>query len=192
MPHVFLYLDAAHAGWLGWTGNRTKIANIFRDVLAQAGGPDKIRGFATNVSNFDTLRGGDIAHLEPSDPCPDELTYIEKLSASLAEVGIRDKGFIVDTSRNGRAGIKTKSGSWCNIKGAGLGERPRAAPSPGVDAYWWVKPPGDSDGSADTSAPGYDATCGPESPDAAPGAPRAGQWFASYFLQLVENANPPL
>ena len=171
MPNVWLYLDAAHAAWLGWNRNRTKIAQIYRDVLTEAGGADKIRGFATNVSNYDTLRGGDIARLEPSDPCPDELTYVEKLAASLAEVGIVGKGFLIDTSRNGRAGIRSKSGSWCNIAGAGLGERPQASPAPGVDAYWWIKPPGDSDGGSDPGAPGYDPKCAP-SPPTASRAPR--------------------
>jgi cellulose 1,4-beta-cellobiosidase len=192
MPNVWLYLDAAHAAWLGWARNRAKIAQIYRDVVAQAGGADKIRGFATNVSNYDSLRGGDIARLEPSDPCPDELTYVEKLSASLAEVGIVGKGFLIDTSRNGRAGIKSKSGSWCNVAGAGLGERPQASPVPGVDAYLWIKPPGDSDGGSDPSAPGYDANCGAASADSLPGAPRAGQWFNAQVLQLVDNAQPPL
>jgi cellulose 1,4-beta-cellobiosidase len=192
MPSVWLYLDAAHAAWLGWARNRSKIAQIYRDVLAEAGGVDKIRGFATNVSNYDTLRGGDIARLEPSDPCPDELTYVEKLGASLAEVGIAGKGFLVDTSRNGRAGIKSKSGSWCNVAGAGLGERPQASPAPGVDAYWWIKPPGASDGGSDPAAPGYDASCGAGSADSLPGAPRAGQWFHAQLLQLVDNASPPL
>jgi cellulose 1,4-beta-cellobiosidase len=192
MPNVWLYLDAAHAGWLGWSRNRTKISRIFREVLSDAGGSDKIRGFATNVSNYDSLRGGDLARLEPSDPCPDELTYVEKLSASLAEVGITGKGFLVDTSRNGRAGIRSKSGSWCNVAGAGLGERPRASPAAGVDAYWWIKPPGDSDGGSDPSAPGYDEGCGVKSTDSLRGAPRAGQWFPAQFLQLVDNANPPV
>jgi cellulose 1,4-beta-cellobiosidase len=50
-PNVTIYLDAAHAGWLGWQGNTQKIAAIFKDVLAQAGGADKVRGFATNISN---------------------------------------------------------------------------------------------------------------------------------------------
>lgn len=192
MPNVWLYLDAAHAGWLGWNRNRARIAEIFRDVLARAGGNDKVRGFATNVSNYDALRDGDLARLEPSNPCPDELTYVEKLAASLAEVGITDKGFVVDTSRNGRSGIRSKSGLWCNVAGAGLGERPRATPARLVDAYWWIKPPGDSDGGSDPSAPGYDPSCGADSPDSLPGAPRAGQWFTAQFLQLVDNAVPAL
>ena len=192
MPGVSLYLDAAHAGWLGWSKNREKISKIFSDVLADAGGADKIRGFATNVSNYDTLTAGDLAKLEPSDPCTDELTYVKILDASLTEAGITGKGFIIDTSRNGRSGIRTKSGSWCNVKGAGLGERPKAAPEPLVDAYYWVKPPGDADGSSDPTKPGYDENCGAKSPDATPGAPRAGAWFGGYFRDLAKNANPPL
>jgi cellulose 1,4-beta-cellobiosidase len=192
MPGVSVYLDAAHAGWLGWSKNREKIAKIYSDVLAEAGGADKIRGFAVNVSNYDTLTPGDLAKLEPSDPCTDELTYVKILDSALTEAGIAGKGFIVDTSRNGRAGIRTKSGSWCNVKGAGLGERPQAAPSPLVDAYFWVKPPGDADGSSDPAKPGYDDNCGPKSADAAQGAPRAGAWFGAYFLELAKNANPPL
>jgi len=192
LPNVSIYLDAAHAGWLGWNGNRTMIAKIYSEVLTEAGGPDKIRGFVTNVSNYDSLRGGDLAKLSPSHPCPDELSYIQKLDEELTTVGITGKAFIVDTSRNGRDGIRSNGGSWCNVKGAGLGERPQASPVPLVDAYYWVKPPGESDGSADPKKPGFDKSCGPENPDAAPGAPHAGDWFGSYFVDLAKNANPPL
>ncbi len=125
MPHVTVYLDAAHAGWLGWDGNRAKISRIFKDVLDEAGGVGLVRGFATNVSNFNTLSDGDGKRMEASDPCPDELTYVGKLATSLAEAGIPDKGFIIDTSRDGRGGIRAKWGVWCNAKGAGR----RAAPA---------------------------------------------------------------
>ncbi|HEY4016910.1 MAG TPA: glycoside hydrolase family 6 protein [Polyangiaceae bacterium] len=192
MPGVSVYLDAAHAGWLGWSKNRERIAKIYSEVLTEAGGADKIRGFATNVSNYDTLTPGDLAKLEPSDPCTDELTYVKILDASLTEAGIVGKGFIIDTSRNGRAGIRTKSGSWCNVHGAGLGERPQAAPAPLIDAYYWIKPPGDADGSSEPGKPGYDENCSTKSPDAEQGAPHAGAWFGKYFLELAKNANPPL
>jgi cellulose 1,4-beta-cellobiosidase len=190
MPHVSLYLDAGHSGWLGWDPHRAKAAAIFKDVLDRAGGAHKIRGFATNVSGYSVLRGDDGRRLEPSNPCPDELTYVEKLSADLAKVGIADKGFVIDTSRNGRAGARSKSSHWCNIEGAGLGERPRAAPSPRVDAYFWIKVPGESDGTSDPKAPGFDATCA--SPDSAQDAPAAGKFFPAYLLKLVEHANPPV
>ena len=190
MPHVSLYLDAGHSGWLGWDPHRAKIAAIFKDVLDRAGGVHKIRGFATNVSGYNVLRGDDGRRLEPSNPCPDELTYVEKLSVDLTRAGILNKGFLIDTSRNGRAGIRSKSGHWCNIAGAGLGERPRATPAPNVDAYFWIKVPGESDGTSDPKAARFDATCA--SPDSAPDAPEAGTFFPAYFAKLVENANPPL
>ena len=192
MPNVGIYVDAAHAGWLGWSGNRSKIAKIYSDVLTEAGGADKIRGFTTNVSNYDALKDGDLAKLEPSDPATGELQYIQILDETLTEAGISGKAFLIDTSRNGKTGLRTKSGSWCNIKGAGLGERPQANPAPLVDAYYWIKPPGDSDGGADPKKPGFDKSCGPDAPDSAQGAPHAGNWFAPYFLDLARNANPPL
>ena len=107
-------------------------------------------------------------------------------------MGITGKAFVIDTSRNGKVGIRTKSGSWCNLKGAGLGERPVASPAPLVDAYFSIKPPGDSDGGGDPKKPGFDGMCGPDSVDSAPGAPHAGAWFGSYFIDLAKNATPPL
>lgn len=189
MPNVSVYLDAAHAGWLGWNGNRTKIANIFKEVLAEAGGADRIRGFATNVSNFNTLDKAEGKKLGPYNPCPDELTYIGKLSEELRRVGIANKHFIIDTARNGRPVRKTW-GSWCNVVGAGLGARPIAAPQALVDAYFWIKPPGESDGVSDPSQPRFDASC--QSEDSAENAPQAGQWFEAYLLELVRNADPTL
>jgi len=190
LPNVSLYLDAGHSGWLGWDPHRAGIAAIYKDVLDRAGGVQKIRGFATNVSGYNPLRGDDGRRLEPSNPCPDELTYVEKLSADLAKVGISDKGFLIDTSRNGQAGIRSKSGHWCNIEGAGLGERPRAAPAPKVDAYFWIKVPGESDGTSDPKSPRFDPMCA--SPDSAKDAPEAGVFFPAYFGKLVERANPPV
>jgi cellulose 1,4-beta-cellobiosidase len=190
LPNVSVYLDGAHAGWLGWDDNRAKIARVYRNVLKKAGGPHMIRGFATNTSNYTHLSNRDGAVLEPTNPCPNELTYVKTLRKTLEMYGFKNHGFIIDTSRNGKGNIRKKWGSWCNVKGAGLGERPRAEPQPDVDAYFWIKPPGESDGVADPSAPRYDEMCG--GPDAAKGAPQAGQWFESYFLDLVRNANPPL
>ncbi len=190
LPNVYLYLDAAHSGWLGWDGNRAGMARVFKEVLDMAGGVDRIRGFATNVSNYTSLDGAEGKALEDSNPCPDELTYVTRLNESLTAAGIPNKGFIIDTSRNGRSDVRERWGNWCNIEGAGLGERPRANPAPLVDAYFWVKPPGESDGVADRSAARFDENCA--SADAAPGAPEAGEWFESYLLELVKNANPPL
>lgn len=190
LPNVFIYLDSAHAGWLGWDGNRAKMVDVVKDTLVMAGGLDRIRGFATNVSNYTPLDGEEGKRLEPSNPCPNELTFVQKLSQDLEGKGLTGKGFIIDTSRNGKSGARSRWGAWCNVAGAGLGERPRATPTALVDAYFWVKPPGDSDGTSDAMATRFDESC--VSKDSAPNAPEAGQWFDAYALELVKNAKPPL
>jgi len=192
LPNVSMYLDAAHAGWLGWDGNREKIAKIYKSVLNMAGGPDLIRGFATNVSNYTHLYNSDGKVLEPTDPCFNEIEYAKKLLVTVGMHGMKNKAVIIDTARNGRGNIRRKWGHWCNLRGAGLGERPQAAPRTDVaiDAYFWLKPPGESDGVSDPNAPRYDPEC--SSPDSVPNAPQAGQWFESYFIDLVNNAEPPL
>jgi cellulose 1,4-beta-cellobiosidase len=80
-------------------------------------------------------------------------------------------------------------GNWCNVVGTGFGRRPSTATDdPLLDAWVWVKPGGESDGTSDTTADRYDHKCG--SPDALKPAPEAGQWFQAYFVQLLQNANP--
>ena len=98
------------------------------------------------------------------------------------------------------------AGNWCNQSGAGLGERPTAAPAAGIDAYVWVKPPGESDGSSaaipNDEGKGFDRMCDPtyggnprngNNPTGAlPNSPVAGHWFSAQFRQLMQNAYPPL
>jgi cellulose 1,4-beta-cellobiosidase len=190
LPNVSLYLDAAHSGWLGWDQNREKVAKVYKEVLKLAGGFHTIRGFATNIANYSHLSNRDGLGLEDTNPCYNESVYVKKLAVTLGEHGFRGKGFIIDTSRNGRGKIRRTWDRWCNIKDAGLGERPVADPDVFVDAYFWVKPPGESDGTSDPTQPHFDPAC--TSPDSASGAPPAGEWFQSHFLNLVRNATPPL
>src|SRR5262245_60360468 len=190
-PNTFLYLDAAHSGWLGWPDNLSKISTIFQQVLTAAGGASVIRGFATDLANYSVLTTVTPELFDyQGNPCHDELTYVDHLRSALAAVGITNKGFLIDTSRSGRGGIRHEWGSWCNVRGAALGLRPAADPMPGLDAYLWMKPPGESDGTSDSTAPRFDAHCANQ--DATPGAPQAGQWFDAYFVDLVHNATPPL
>jgi len=56
--------------------------------------------------------------------------------------------------------------------------------------FFWLKVPGESDGTSDTSSPRFDFHC--RSQDSVVPAPEAGQWFADYFVSLCENAKPPL
>ena len=97
-------------------------------------------------------------------------------------------------------------GNWCN-QASGIGERPTIAPEPGIDAYVWVKPPGESDGAASLElshdpqdpAKGFDRFCDPTFTTAngaltgaLPNAPVAGRWFPAGFQILLQNAYPPL
>ncbi len=104
--------------------------------------------------------------------------------------------FVIDTSRNGVgpwAGIPGHPGTdgatqdWCNPPDRGVGLRPTAnTGKPLVDAYLWVKIPGESDGQC------YRWTGGPLDPVRDMQDPAAGQWFPEMALELVRNANPPL
>ncbi|HEU0296289.1 MAG TPA: glycoside hydrolase family 6 protein [Anaerolineales bacterium] len=106
------------------------------------------------------------------------------------------KRFVIDTSRNGQGpwpGISGHPASdpatqdWCNPPDRGLGFRPTANTGLTlVDAYLWVKIPGESDGQCNRWAPG------PVDPVRGIVDPAAGQWFPDMALELVENANPPL
>jgi cellulose 1,4-beta-cellobiosidase len=164
------------------------------------------------------------------NPYVDELTYDKAMRQNLIGLGFKsDIGMIIDTSRNGRGGPKrpiaasTSSdmstmindsridrrihlGNWCNQAGAGLGERPKAVDADGIDAYVWVKPPGESDGASQTIAndqgKGFDRMCDPtftgpprngnNLSGALGNAPLSGVWFSAQFQELMANAYPPL
>ncbi|GAA3192591.1 glycoside hydrolase family 6 protein [Actinocorallia longicatena] len=160
----------------------------------------------------------------------DELTFAQafrtKLIASGFPAGI---GMLIDTSRNGWGGAnrptgpststvmdtfindsridrRIHAGNWCNQSGAGLGERPKAAPAAGLDAYVWIKPPGESDGAssaiANDEGKGFDRMCDPtytgnirngnSLTGSLPNAPLSGHWFSAQFQQLMQNAYPAL
>jgi cellulose 1,4-beta-cellobiosidase len=184
---------------LGWDDGRNKAVATFASVLAAAGGASKIRGFATNVANYQPLG----STTDTADPCHlsgqynfayNEVRYVSLLDASLAAAGITNMHYIIDTGRNGVPAARTDCSNWCNINHAGLGVRPTSnTASSGlsnIDAYFWVKPPGESDGTSNTAAPRYDPHCG--STDSVIPAPEAGNWFSSYFAMLTDNASPAL
>ncbi|KAF8587160.1 glycoside hydrolase family 6 protein [Ramaria rubella] len=185
--NVWLYLDAGHSGWLGWPANITPAAQLFGEILASAGAGTTVRGLATDVSNYNLLRGPEDPAQAPN-PNFDEELYINALAPLLTQNNF-PAHFIVDQSRSGVSGIRTAEGDWCNVRGAGLGMRPTTNTGNDLmDAS--VKPPGESDGTSDSTAPRFDSNC--TKSDAAQPAPQAGTWFQSYFVALVQNANPPL
>ena len=50
-----MYLDAGHAGWLGWPANLSPAAQLFGQLYTAAGSPQFVRGLATNVANYNAL-----------------------------------------------------------------------------------------------------------------------------------------
>ncbi len=77
------------------------------------------------------------------------------------------KHFIIDTSRNGLG----SASDWCNPRGQALGVAPTTdTGNPLVDAFLWVKQPGESDG-----------TC--------KGGPAAGSWWEDIALELSRAAS---
>ncbi|HEY5806786.1 MAG TPA: glycoside hydrolase family 6 protein, partial [Povalibacter sp.] len=160
----------------------------------------------------------------------DELSYAQAFRTLAVQKGFPSNiGMLIDTSRNGWGGTarptgastasdlntridasridrRIHKGNWCNPSGAGLGERPRAAPATGIDAYVWIKPPGESDGASseipNDEGKGFDRMCDPtyggnprnnnNMTGALPNAPLSGHWFPAQFQQLLQNAYPPL
>ncbi|HET7543804.1 MAG TPA: glycoside hydrolase family 6 protein [Polyangiaceae bacterium] len=165
--------SAPFFGWNGFLDSHT-YTTTFRDGLVK-------KGFPASLSVIiDTSRNG-----WGSPDRPTALTAPSDLST------IDPPTYVEQNKVDGRVARS----NWCNQAGAGIGERPRAWPSADIAAFVWVKPPGESDGTADTSAVSdpklADPMCGAEH-GALPSAPAAGKWFQSQFEQLVTNAYPPI
>lgn len=102
--------------------------------------------------------------------------------------------FVVDTSRDGQGPWQSTvaypdNQDWCNPPGRGVGPRPTASTGSAlVDAFLWVKVPGESDGSCNRGIAG--STTDPEWGGIVD--PAAGVWFPAQALQLAQLASPPL
>jgi cellulose 1,4-beta-cellobiosidase len=99
-------------------------------------------------------------------------------------------------------------GDWCNQNGSGLGKPPLSAPAAPYQAYLWIKPPAESDGSSslipigpdNPDGKGFDQMCSPtyagnslnqnSNSNALPNAPVSGRWFQAQWDQLVANKFP--
>jgi endoglucanase len=128
------------AGHASWTDPKEMAR------LLTAAGVEQARGFSTNVAGYE------------SDA--DERVYDEAVSSALGGAH-----YVTDTSRNGAG----SNGEWCNPEGRAIGREPAAGDGGALDAYLWIKPPGESDG-----------TCG--------GGPPAGQFWTERALSLARAA----
>lgn len=120
---AWVYLDGGHSNW--------RTSNDMPKRLKSAG-VEHARGFATNVSNFNSTSK--------------EKKYATKVSVQLKRLGVSGshRNYVVDTSRNG----KGSNGEWCNPSGRGLGKKPKLYNnSSALDGLLWIKRPGESDGS---------------------------------------------
>ena len=137
---IVIYLDAGHPRWHS--------ASTMASRLISAG-VSMTQGFSLNVSNV----------LFTSD----NVTYGSQISSLVG-----GKHFVVDTGRNGLG--PTADYQWCNPDGRALGARPTTSTgSTLVDAFLWIKTPGESDGACN-------------------GAPSAGTWMPEYALGLAQRA----
>ncbi|RII17457.1 hypothetical protein CUC08_Gglean002555 [Alternaria sp. MG1] len=190
-PNVDMYLDGGHAGWLGWDANIGPAAKLYAEVYKAAGSPRGVRGIVTNVSNYNAFRIATCPAITQGSKNCDEERFINAFAPLLKAEGF-PAHFIVDTGRSGKQPTGQQAwGDWCNVSGAGFGIRPTTNTDNAlVDAFVWVKPGGESDGTSDQSAARYDGFCGKAS--AFKPAPEAGTWFQAYFEMLLKNANPAL
>jgi endoglucanase len=135
-----VYIDGGNANWI----KPPQMAERLR-----AAGVLEADGFALNVSNY-------ISNAET-------IRYGEQISGVLGGAH-----FVVDTSRNGNGA--TPDFQWCNPDGRALGTPPTTETGNRlVDAFLWVKRPGESDG-----------TCN--------GGPKAGAWWPEQALGLEHRA----
>ncbi|MCL2317298.1 MAG: glycoside hydrolase family 6 protein, partial [Actinomycetia bacterium] len=148
----------------------------------------------------------DVPFADPANPTADEIAslawntvgidsqYASDLAAAKASASTH---FVIDTSRNGQgpwdwagAGYANAGAAqdWCNPPDRGIGLVPTTdTGNTLVDAYLWLKVPGESDGTCSRgSADGTDAAWSGITD------PIAGGWFPQQAAQLISLANPAL
>jgi endoglucanase len=138
-PAVKVYIDAGHSNWLDAGEAGSRL---------QAAGIQHADGFSLNVSNYRTTQ--------------EATAYAGEVRSVVGA----DKHAVIDTSRNGNGPAGEE---WCDPSGRAIGQFPTTATGvAGIDAYLWVKLPGEADGCAGG----------------------AGQFIPDLAYQLADNAGP--
>lgn len=150
LPRTYVYIDAGNSRWVD------DVADMAGRL--EAAGVQMADGFSLNVSNF--------------YPIEETLAYGLQLSAATG-----GKHFVIDTSRNGNGPYKNDKFAgldWCNPPGRALGHYPTTdTKTEYLDAYLYIKYPGESDGADPDERKCHDG-------------PAAGVWWPEYALGLVE------
>ncbi|MFE4052673.1 glycoside hydrolase family 6 protein [Streptomyces sp. YIM B13518] len=122
-PRARVYYDAGHSGWRA----PAEQAALLRQAGAVSAASSD--GVFSNVSHFHATA--------------DEIAYDRAVLDALG--GPPGLGAVIDTSRNGNGA--PPDGAWCDPAGRKLGRPPTLSTGEaGIDAYLWVKLPGESDG----------------------------------------------
>ncbi|MFI6350176.1 glycoside hydrolase family 6 protein [Streptomyces sp. NPDC050560] len=143
-----VYFDAGHSNWLA--------PDAIASRLVAADIADSADGISTNVSNYNLTA--------------DEIAYDKAVLAAVGDPGLHA---VVDTSRNGNG--PAPDAEWCDPAGRAIG-----TPSTDqtgdeqIDAFLWVKLPGEADGCAGPAGEfgpqlAYDLATGAGAAGAAPG-----------------------
>ena len=104
LPNVSMYLDAGHAGWLGWSANIGPAATLFASVYSAAGSPGAVRGLATNVANYNAWSISPCPSYTSGDSNCDEQDYVNALAPLLTSAGF-PAHFITDTCMSDRKSV---------------------------------------------------------------------------------------
>ena len=197
---ALVYLDGGHSSWQN-VGTQAQLLND--------AGVQRAQGFFLNVSNYQTdadltRYGTQVAKCSwylrntpgaVADDCANQYwpaADADAWYASHVPADAKAPHFVIDTSRNGQGPWTATAAypdaqTWCNPPGRGLGVRPTADTGvPLLDAFLWIKVPGESDGSCTRG------TAGPADPEYGAVDPAAGAWWPAQALSLVEHASPAL
>jgi endoglucanase len=216
-PNASVYLDGTHSAWLGVgeaayrlvEGGVQKSAGFFVNT-SNYQPTDQLTQFGTWVSSCIAAGtvGADWARGH-FDWCPSQYNaaldyqvdyspeYAATVTAGLAGMlgeAVATTPFVIDTSRNGKGPWKPTATypdaqDWCNPPGRGAGLPPSSCTDNGlIDAYLWIKVPGESDGSCNRGVAG--STVDPEWGNIVD--PAAGKWFPEQALELAKLATPAL
>ncbi|MGW4501716.1 glycoside hydrolase family 6 protein [Micromonospora sp. NPDC004336] len=114
-----VYFDTGHSAWLSPAEAAARLVGA--DIANSAD------GISLNVSNYRRTA--------------DEVAYAKQV---IAATGVSRLKAVVDTSRNGNGPAGSE---WCDPAGRAIGTPSTTATGdPAVDAYLWVKLPGEADG----------------------------------------------
>jgi cellulose 1,4-beta-cellobiosidase len=125
IPNVYLYLDVAHAGWLGWVNNANAMVSLLGSVSSGfTAGKSALDGFSTNVSDYVpvkepyltaamTVNGQAVstASYYQYNSILDDASFAADMWTRLTAAGWPTTiGMLGDTSRNGWGGSRRPTG----------------------------------------------------------------------------------